>query len=866
MKKYQGYPVHHIDGNLAINKNGAVWSYYKIIGYGYEHRDEKGKHLPFSSQLEYLVENSSDLHFIVQPLPINTDSILDETIEYIKELKHPHPLKNNGVKFMEAVKTELRKHQTERNSTEYHALLGVQIRKGFNEVKESNHGNTAISNFTRFIKGLGSPLFQAAGLHPDDLLQSDLEVYHEDADTLETVLASKYDCKVQKLTASELVYFSEQNFSVGLEEITREREFASALEVEGIDHVKGTKHKAKRPTPKAFYDLQNAEIQEYDRTTLLIQRQVGEEIEESYVQYLVCHKINGVPRHPGFEWLYELQNELNFPVTFSIRAEHVPNEKTKKMLSNTRLVIDDQVAQAVDNGVSVHSEVKKSEKNVIQMQEIFSDSEWPSYQCSFLFRVAAKDRSTLKSQVAKLKSKLSRYKMMIIAPFGSQLDFFYEAIPGSRRYNRDYTKRVAPNILAGMMFGATNNIGDGRGFYFAQTAKQKKPVFIRLDLAAKNYDHIGNLHDSLSVMVAGATGKGKSMLMNLMAYLSVLMGAYALVIDPKGDKDWSEGLPYIPKEHINVWTLGKVEEDNGCLDPFRISETLEEARDLALEVISHSSSFDTGSLEYAVLGEVVETAIHKSDDPCMGAIIDYAQDMKSKTEKEDPIYIALYQVEAALRNLKNNVLGKLLISYVGQRTKVLSIDTPIQVMMIQGLQLRENGKAANTPQGKISEAIMVAITAFTKHFMINNDRSIHKVILQDEASSIERSETGAQLLDYIKRKGRWHNTSLLEGSQNSTDFDSDTNNIGMKFSFTLNSEKEAVEMLKYFNLPVTSENITELQTMPRGYCFFQDIMGRTSKIKVNPLFGTVFEAFNSSTSTEEERAKEREKVLQGVGS
>lgn len=864
MKRYQGYPVHHIDGNLAFTKKGAVWSYYKIIGFGYENRDEKGKHAPFSSQLEWLVENNSDLHFVVQPLPINTDTILDNTIQSIRDLKHDHPLKNNGIQFMNAVKTELRKHQTDRNSTEYHAILGVQIRKGFNEVKESNLGNTAIKGFTRFIKGLSSPLFQAAGLHPDDLLQSDIDAYHEEADTLETVLATKFDCKVKKLTASEFIYFSEQNYSVGMEEIEKRTGFQTAEVVEGTD-FKGKNHKAKRPNPVAFYDLQTSEVQEYDRTTLLIQREVNEEIEDTFVQYLVCHKINGVPKHPGFEWVYELQNKLDFPVTFSIRAEHVPNDKTKKMLTNTRLTIDDQIHQAEENGVKVHSDVKTADSNVNRMQDIFSNSEWPSYQCSYLFRVAAKDRSTLKARVSTLKSRLGKYKMQIIAPFGSQLDFFYESILGSHRYNRDYTKPVAPNVLAGMMFGATNNIGDGQGFYFAQTAKQRKPVFVRLDLAAKNFEHIDNLHDSLAVMVAGATGKGKSMLMNLMAYLSVLMGAYALVIDPKGDKDWSKGLPYIPKEYINVWTLGKVEEDNGCLDPFRICETLEEARDLALEVISHSSSFDTGSLQYAVLGDIVETAIHKYDDACMGAIIKHAQEMKAKTKIEDPIYTAVYQVEAALRNLRNSQLGKLLISDMGQKTKVLSIDTPIQVMMIQGLQLRENGLAANTPMGKISEAIMVAITAFTKHFMINNDRSIHKVILQDEASSIERSETGAQLLDYIKRKGRWHNTSLLEGSQNSTDFDSDTNNIGMKFSFTLNSEKEAVEMLKYFNLPVTNENITELQSMPKGYCFFQDIWGRTSKIKVNPLFTSVFEAFNSSTSTEEEREREREKVLQGVG-
>jgi hypothetical protein len=52
----------------------------------------------------------------------------------------------------------------------------------------------------------------------------------------------------------------------------------------------------------------------------------------------------------------------------------------------------------------------------------------------------------------------------------------------------------------------------------------------------------------------------------------------------------------------------------------------------------------------------------------------------------------------------------------------------------------------------------------------------------------------------------------------------------------------------------------------KGTCFFQDIYGRTAKIYINPLFKQVLDAFDSSTSTKEERAYEEEKLLEGVGS
>ncbi|MBO1913882.1 ATP-binding protein, partial [Microvirga sp. 3-52] len=110
---------------------------------------------------------------------------------------------------------------------------------------------------------------------------------------------------------------------------------------------------------------------------------------------------------------------------------------------------------------------------------------------------------------------------------------------------------VAPGVLAGMMFGATTNIGDNRGFYIGHTSQFSKPVFIQPDLAAKAFDGLGNVVDSISVLVAGMTGRGKSFFMNLFIYLATLTGSKGLIIDPKGDRTgWDKGLPFIPKEFI----------------------------------------------------------------------------------------------------------------------------------------------------------------------------------------------------------------------------------------------------------------------------------------------------------------------------
>ncbi|WP_277679938.1 ATP-binding protein, partial [Gracilibacillus dipsosauri] len=168
------------------------------------------------------------------------------------------------------------------------------------------------------------------------------------------------------------------------------------------------------------------------------------------------------------------------------------------------------------------------------------------------------------------------------------------------------------------------------------------------------------------------------------------------------------------------------------------------------------------------------------------------------------------------------------------------------------------------PSQQISEAILISITAFTKQYMFTQDRGVHKIILQDEASSIDRSPVGRELMDFIIRKGRYYNTTLLKGSQNATDHGDDVANVGMKFSFGLRTKKEALEMLEFLNLPQTQGNVNKIRQMTKGKCLFQDIYGRTAVIQIDPLFNDLLEAFDSSTSTDEEREREKQR-REGIG-
>ena len=856
------FPVKHVEGNLVFSNDKTVWAYYRIDGFSYDFLDYEDKLKPFQRQLAFLSNNGHDLHFIIEPTSMNVSGIIDKTIEEMNQLDYP--LKKNGIEFMQQVKMQLNKQRSMNESGEYVHYLGIQLDPARNKYQSSNIGNNTIIAFKRFLEGINSPVYKAVGLEPYDIPFETIEAYQEQAAGLVNNLIDGFSSMVKPVSSKEMVYLIEKTYSVSPSntDISYRDDFISGEEVNGMDYGAKKDYTAIRPNKKAFIDLQNANIEEVGPKTLRLEKIVGNELEGLYTQYLICSNMDDISVHPGFEWLYHIHSQIPFPVNISIRASHQSNQLVRKRLSNARLEFKDQRQEARKGEENMDLSVEESERGAIQMENYFKQTAQPAYNCSFVFKVSAIDAKTLKVRVDKLINELSRFGITVLSPYGEQLNLMMETIPGSKKYNIDYQMHVSPNVLSGMMFGATTNIGDHRGFYIGYTKQFRKPVFIKPDLAGKAYENMNNIFDSISVLVAGMTGKGKSFLMNLFVYLSTLIGSQGLIIDPKGDrKDWVKGLPYIPRKYISVWDIGSDVEDAGSLDPFRTSVSLEEAKDICMDILSYLTNVDIHDDSYAILSEAIEE-VSKQDDPCIGGVITYLENLYvNKTMKmSEQRYLSIEQLKGTLETLKRNQLARLLFGEVGQNYKVLQTDKPIQVLMVQNLNLPSGTSNKIRPQHKISEAIMISLTAFTKQYMFKSDRMRHKFILQDEASVIERSAIGSELMDFIVRMGRYYNTTLIKGSQNASDHNKDVANMGMKFSFGLRKTEEAQEMLNYFNLPQTQENIEILKNLGRGDALFQDIFGRSAVIRVNPLFRELLNAFDSSTSTEDERQRERIRI------
>lgn len=871
MVSFLEFPVKHNEDNLVFSKDGSVTAYYEVAGFGYDFLDDDEKFMPFINQLSYLQTQGHDLHYLCIPQSNDVTNIIEQQKDRmkLKATEYEYELLDSGLEYTDNLKDVLVEHGKQTEKREYRMYIGVQLNPKANRYKKGNKGTNFLTSLKEFFVGLNSDVNRAVGLEAADILRSEIDAYIQQAESIENDLKRAFVVNtnrqlgqtIRPLTTPEVIRVGETMYSAttSFRDIQYRHDFVSGEEIKA--QLDGEELVAIRPNEKAYLDVQESYIEEIDPNTLRISKHIDGQTESIYARMFVLSKFNRDENDfPGFEWLYQLQKGLSFPVISSVRIHHKDNQRIIKELSSVKLEFQDQKDQAREAGTQVDLSVTRNEQGVIQLEDYFQSTGYPSYVNSYVFRINAESEKQLNDRSEAFKKLMQQFGITVITPFGEQPSLFMEPLIGSRQINQDYKNETDPRMLAGMMFGATSSLGDNSGLYLGDT-EQGKPVFVYPELASKNFEGSNTDTNSISMLVAGATGFGKSVLMNLIAYLSVLAGAYALIIDPKGDrKKWKEGLPFIPKENIEIWQLGSSDQDKGSLDPFRTSPDVKTGRNVATNIFAYLVNTHIGDYQYSFLSEAFKYAAQQKD-PCVQHGIDY---LKNLYENEKPSmttqrYEALDHLIAVLDTFLDESFINLLIGKPDTEYRSLKIDKPLQVLMIENLSLPDGQKDPSkyTTSEKISTALMISITSFAQQFMMSNERTRHKVILQDEASVVDKNDEGRRLMDFIVRQGRYYTTTLLKGSQNASDHGNDIANLGMKFCFALKKTDEAKEMLDYYDLPVTTSNITRLKTLGLGYCLFQDAYGRTDVLRVNPVFKQILDAFDTSTSSESEREFEK---------
>jgi hypothetical protein len=822
------FPIHYYEGNLVFSQDGTCWAYYQLAGFNYDFLADDEKEIHFTKLKAFFWQIQWDTHLLIVP---NFQSI-EEKHDRFKE-KLSGPLKESAIKHTNDAAEQL-ENILGKEGTEYRFFLGVKLPKPEHTKRDHSFFQDLKEAWKEFISGV----HEKTGLDASELLEEEMNRYRK----AERRVFNKVYARIQAEPVGEeaIQWLIRRNWYRGIGKAPVLKNWSPAYTVD-YQEFEEEQVTVRRPVYHDLLRLSEGLIDESPKRSLILKQVYeGKEV-EGHVAFLTISNVPYEMEFPGEEWMYVIQS-LDFPVEISVRTETMDNRKALSAVRNKQKELKDQDRHARETGNDTGLNVLEGRQEAHELEAHLQKSRMPLIKTSIILAISASDEEELKRRCDTVKDLYQDMMFQVEQPYGDQWLAFNEFLPGAKRYIKDYVHFMEPAAVAGSMFGATKQLGDGEGFFIGSTGILDQPVYILPNRAAQGIR--GTKTNALSAAFLGSLGGGKSFASNLIAYLSVLSGGKALVIDPKGERgNWKKDLQELG-DQVNIISLSTKEEDRGRLDPFSIHEDRKEAETLALDILT----FLTGvrlddSKRFPKLTHAVRV-ITQGEKPCLNKVVD--QLLQSEDEVSQ-------QLGEHIRSFRELSFAPLLFGD-GENESAISLENALNVLQIQHLEL----PAPDTAQEKynlsemLSVAMMLPISSFALKF-IYTQRSVFKVVLMDEAWAVLNTSQGSHLATRLVRAGRSMNAGIYFVTQNANDLldEKMKNNIGMKFAFRSTDPTEIENVLSLMNLKNTEYNASTLRELQNGQCLFQDIRGRVGVVSINALFKDLFDAFDTRPPIEE---------------
>ena len=459
------------------------------------------------------------------------------------------------------------------------------------------------------------------------------------------------------------------------------------------------------------------------------------------------------------------------------------------------------------------------------------------YKLSYVIRVSAPDLDELKRRCDEVKDFYDDLNVKLVRPAGDMLGLHSEFLPANKRYINDYVQYVKSDFLAGLGFGATQQLGENTGIYMGYSVDTGRNVYLQPSLASQGVK--GTVTNALASAFVGSLGGGKSFCNNLLVYYAVLFGGQAVILDPKAERgNWKETLPEIAHE-INIVNLTSDKDNAGLLDPFVIMKNVKDAESLAIDILTFLTGISSRDGEkFPVLRKAVRS-VTQSDSRGLLHVID-------ELRREDtPIS----------RNIADHIdsftdydFAHLLFSD-GTVENAISLDNQLNIIQVADLVLPDKDPTFEeyTTIELLSVSMLIVISTFALDF-IHSDRSIFKIVDLDEAWAFLNVAQGETLSNKLVRAGRAMQAGVYFVTQSAYDVSKESlkNNIGLKFAFRSTDINEIKQTLEFFGIDKDDENNQKrLRDLENGQCLLQDLYGRVGVVQIHPVFEELLHAFDT---------------------
>ena len=805
------FPIKYIDNNLVWNKDNEVFAYYELIPYNYSFLSAEQKFIVHDSFRQLIAQSREGK---IHALQIATESSIRSMQEQSKKLV-TGKLKEVAYQKIDE-QTEALVSMIGDNQVDYRFFLGFKLMVTEEQFNLKNIKKSAWLTFTEFLHEVNHTLMNDFVSMPND----EINRYMKMEKLLENKISRRF--KVRRLEINDFGYLMEHLYG------------RDGIAYEDYEYQL-PKKKLNKETLIKYYDLirpTRCVIEENQRYLRL-----EHEDKESYVSYFTVNAIVGELDFPSSEIFYFQQQQFTFPVDTSMNVEIVENRKALTTVRNKKKELKDLDNHAYQAGSETSSNVVDALDSVDELETDLDQSKESMYKLSYVIRVSAPDLDELKRRCDEVKDFYDDLNVKLVRPAGDMLGLHSEFLPASKRYINDYVQYVKSDFLAGLGFGATQQLGETTGIYMGYSVDTGRNVYLQPSLASQGVK--GTVTNALASAFVGSLGGGKSFCNNLLVYYSVLFGGQAVILDPKSERgNWKETLPEIAHE-INIVNLTSDKDNAGLLDPFVIMKNVKDAESLAIDILTFLTGISSRDGEkFPVLRKAVRS-VTQSDSRGLLHVID-------ELRREDtPIS----------RNIADHIdsftdydFAHLLFSD-GTVENAISLDNQLNIIQVADLVLPDKDTTFEeyTTIELLSVSMLIVISTFALDF-IHSDRSIFKIVDLDEAWAFLNVAQGETLSNKLVRAGRAMQAGVYFVTQSAYDVSKESlkNNIGLKFAFRSTDINEIKQTLEFFGIDKDDENNQKrLRDLENGQCLLQDLYGRVGVVQIHPVFEELLHAFDT---------------------
>ena len=805
------FPIKYIDNNLVWNKDNEVFAYYELIPYNYSFLSAEQKFIVHDSFRQLIAQSREGK---IHALQIATESSIRSMQEQSKKLV-TGKLKEVACQKIDE-QTEALVSMIGDNQVDYRFFLGFKLMVTEEQLNLKNIKKSVWLTFTEFLHEVNHTLMNDFVSMPND----EINRYIKMEKLLENKISRRF--KVRRLEIHDFGYLMEHLYG------------RDGIAYEDYEYQL-PKKKLNKETLIKYYNLirpTRCVIEESQRYLRL-----EHEDKESYVSYFTVNAIVGELDFPSSEIFYFQQQQFTFPVDTSMNVEIVENRKALTTVRNKKKELKDLDNHAYQAGSETSSNVVDALDSVDELETDLDQTKESMYKLSYVIRVSAPDLDELKRRCDEVKDFYDDLNVKLVRPAGDMLGLHSEFLPASKRYINDYVQYVKSDFLAGLGFGATQQLGETTGIYMGYSVDTGRNVYLQPSLASQGVK--GTVTNALASAFVGSLGGGKSFCNNLLVYYAVLFGGQALLLDPKSERgNWKETLPEIAHE-INIVNLTSDKDNAGLLDPFVIMKNVKDAESLAIDILTFLTGISSRDGEkFPVLRKAVRS-VTQSDSRGLLHVID-------ELRREDtPIS----------RNIADHIdsftdydFAHLLFSD-GTVENAISLDNQLNIIQVADLVLPDKDTTFEeyTTIELLSVSMLIVISTFALDF-IHSDRSIFKIVDLDEAWAFLNVAQGETLSNKLVRAGRAMQAGVYFVTQSAYDVSKESlkNNIGLKFAFRSTDINEIKQTLEFFGIDKDDENNQKrLRDLENGQCLLQDLYGRVGVVQIHPVFEELLHAFDT---------------------